>query len=473
MFVEHLQKHNHSIALIDEDQREYSYLELSQIASSIAATLRNEDSLVFNLCLNSVTSIASYFACLDKINFAQLLLSHNINDCILVDLIESYKPTYIFMPSDRSTPQGYTLLKSMGKFDILESLTKYNHSIHTDLCLLLSTSGSTGTPKLVKISRQNLMSNACSINEYLQISSRDRPVTTLPMSYALGLSIINSHLIAGACVVLNNLSVTDRGFFDVLDKLKPTTFGGVPFTFEMLDRVGFTKKNFPYLRYLCQAGGKLKKHTFDSFTSYCLQNDIKFYVMYGQTEATARMSYVPWKFCIEKRSSIGIPIPGGKLSLIAEDKSEVCSDGEIGELVYTGANVSMGYSLGPVDLSEPDQNKGTLYTGDLAKRDSDGFYEIVGRKKRFLKICGTRFQLDHIEEYLYESGVISACTGVDESLIVFITNESSTEFVKNILISNFSLNLRYFSIKIIKEIPRNEYGKVDFAQLLIESGLEG
>jgi acyl-CoA synthetase (AMP-forming)/AMP-acid ligase II len=263
------------------------------------------------------------------------------------------------------------------------SLVKLNfniqYSLHPDLALLLTTSGSTGSPKLVRISYQNLMCNSNSIVEYLKINEKERPITTLPMNYSYGLSIINSHLVAGSTILLTSKSIDEKEFWDFLKNERATSISGVPYTYEMLKRLKFLRMTFPYLNTLTQAGGKLNADLNFEFAKFCEQTNKRFFIMYGQTEATARMSYLPPEYTISKIGSMGIPIPGGQFILTDEKGKELEGDNVVGELVYKGRNVSMGYAITCEDLAKGDENNGILKTGDLAKRDKDNFYYIVGR----------------------------------------------------------------------------------------------
>ena len=260
--------------------------------------------------------------------------------------------------------------------------------VHEKLALLLATSGSTGSPKLVRLSRENVESNARAIREYLKLDETERPITTLPMQYTYGLSILNSHLLAGGCILMTKESCVQEGFWKFFREQKATSLGGVPYTYQILKRLRFFEQEFPWLRSMTQAGGKLPADLVTEVGTWAQARGIRFYVMYGQTEATARMSYLPPEDCLKKPGSIGIPVPGGKFSLLGEDGEPVCGTGVDGELIYEGANVSLGYAKNKEDLMRGDENRGVLHTGDIARRDADGYYYIAGRKKRFIKLYG-------------------------------------------------------------------------------------
>ena len=188
------------------------------------------------------------------------------------------------------------------------------------LSLLVSTSGSTGSSKQVRISHENIKENTKSIVKYLNISEKDTCITTLPMSYVYGLSLINTHIYSGGTLVLNDRSVIEKKFWISLQKNKVNNFAGVPYIYQMLDKINFYKNDLKHIKYLTQAGGKLDTKLNKKILANFCNKKKDFYVMYGATEATARMSFLPPKFSNKKIGSIGIPIPGGEFWIENEKK---------------------------------------------------------------------------------------------------------------------------------------------------------
>ena len=223
--------------------------------------------------------------------------------------------------------------------------------------------------------------------------------------------------------------------------------------------------DIPSLKYITQAGGKLSNELTLEFINICLSKGIEFYVMYGQTEATARISYLPWKYVHSKIGSIGIAIPGGKLWLEDGNKNKINENDIIGELVYEGDNVTMGYSRDCFDLQNTNHLNRILYTGDMAKIDKDGFYFITGRKKRFVKIYGNRVSLDDIEELLKNAGYECICAGYDDNLKIYSTNLNDEKLIINYIAKQTGLNRAAYSFKYIDKIPRNSSGKVQYSAL--------
>ncbi|MGI9576953.1 MAG: AMP-binding protein, partial [Microthrixaceae bacterium] len=270
--------------------------------------------------------------------------------------------------------------------------------LHPDLALLLSTSGTTGSPKLVRLSSENVSSNARAIAQYLDITPDDRALATLPLQYCYGLSVLNSHLMAGAAVVLTEAGVVDPCCWDLAESSGATSFAGVPHTFAMIERRGVDCLP-ETIRTITQAGGRMGPEAVRRWAQLGEERGFDFVVMYGQTEATARMAWLPPELAAERPGAIGVPIPGGQFRL----------DGE--ELVYSGPNVMMGYAHDPADLARGNEIT-ELHTGDLATQATDGLWEITGRAGRFAKPMGLRVDLQRIEEALGDAGVAGACVGI-------------------------------------------------------------
>ena len=324
----------------------------------------------------------------------------------------------------------------------------------------MSTSGSTGSPKLVKLSFQNVISNTKNISKYLKIKKSDIGITSLPFSYVYGLSVINTHLFNGSSLVLTSRSITEKKFWNLIDKYNVNNLAGVPYSYSILER--FFRNIVPKsIEYTTQAGGKMNNQLIENLLKIYSKNKIKLIQMYGAAEATARMSYLNYKFANKKIGSIGKPIPGGKFQIINNNGKILNKHGKKGELVYKGKNVSMGYAKNIKDLSLPDSNNGTLKTGDVAYRDKDGFYYIVGRKNRYVKIFGIRINLSELENILFEKGVDSIMKEAGENKIEIyfkslvncknhinhlskITNINKNVFiVKNLTKKNLNKNYKF------------------------------
>lgn len=466
-FYTDLEQYHERIAIITEDGERLSYQQFLEEGDQLMTDLP-ERKVLFLVCRNCLESVCAYIAALRK-GIVPVMINSGIDASLFQHLYEAYHPSYIFAPQEWKILENLTLqeMDKYRSFVMCQTSWKESYEIHPDLALLLTTSGSTGSPKLVRQSYKNIVSNANSIAEYLEIQPEDCAITTMPMSYTYCLSIINSHLLRGATVIMNDYSIVQKEFWTLMKEEKPTTFGGVPFIYEQLKTLRFARMNLPTLKYLTQAGGKLSKEMAEEFYTICKEKNMKFIVMYGQTEATARMSYLPWEYAKEKAGSIGIAIPGGEFSLIDAEDKEIKEADVTGELVYRGDNVTLGYAESDRDLAKGDERHGILYTGDMAKRDKDGFYYIVGRKKRFLKLFGNRVNLDEVEMILKKQGYSCVCAGVDDKLSIYTTDQDVAihEEMKKYIGLVLGLHVKGFEVKYIEEIPRNDSGKVAYSML--------
>ncbi|WP_230009339.1 AMP-binding protein, partial [Microbacterium sp. Bi128] len=368
----------------------------------------------------------------------------------LESLVAAYDPDGVVQPGN-----GQLLLD--------ERRTGTRHELHPDLALLLSTSGSTGSPKLVRLSHANLQSNAESISEYLNIGPDDRAATTLPMSYCYGLSVINSHLLRGAGLVLTDLSVVDPCFWDLFRGRGATSFAAVPYTFELLERVGFADMDLPGLRYVTQAGGRLGPDSVRNYAELGRSSGWEFFVMYGQTEATARMAYLPPELAAEVPGAVGVPVPGGSFRI------DPVPGLEHGELVYSGANVMLGYAECPADLAAG-RTVAELRTGDLARLHPAGVYEVVGRRSRFVKIVGLRVDLGQVERLLADLGVRAASAGTDDGVVVAVEGDHDAHLLGKVLAQGMGLPRAALEVHAVDHLPRLATGKLDYRGVLALSG---
>ena len=466
-----LEQYNNQVFLMSDSGDSLTYQEAANLADRMVSAIPQQ-SLVFLLCQNSVSCIAAYFGLLRK-KCVPLLLDQNLNDGLLQGLRDRYCPDFVIKCMDEWRIDERCIDVTTFRSDAEKT------ALHPELALLLSTSGSTGDPKLVRLSDKNLQRNAEAIAEYLKIDKTQRAVTSLPMHYTYGLSIIHSYALAGASLLVTDKTMFEEDLWNAVRQYRVTSLSGVPYHWNMLKRLRLTEMDLSDLKVLTQAGGKLSEELQNYFGTWAQETGRSFYIMYGQTEATARMSYLPPEKCLEKPGSIGVPVPGGKFLLQDDAGNEIAGAGIEGELVYQGENVSMGYAFCATDLEKEEENKGVLRTGDLAVRDTDGYYYITGRKTRFLKLYGKRVSLDHLEERLKElyPGWDFACTGTDGVVRVFVSGlnmeESSFQYEESIkkisssLSERFGLHKNKAIVTGLPCIPRNTSGKVIYQELPI------
>lgn len=427
-----------------------TYRELADRVDALALRLGTERRLVALAAANDADSLVAYLAAL--VSGHPLILVPEDKPAALDSIVAAYDPDVI-------------LRSGNGEPVLEERRPGTRHELHPDLALMLSTSGSTGSPKLVRLSHANLQSNAESIAEYLNIGPADRAATTLPMSYCYGLSVINSHLLRGAGLVLTDLSVVDPCFWDLFRSRGATAFAAVPYTFELLERVGFAEMELPSLRYVTQAGGRLAPEKVQSYAGLGRRRGWELFVMYGQTEATARMAYLPPDLAATVPGSIGIPVPGGAFRI------DPVPGLEHGELVYTGPNVMLGYADSPADLAAGRTIK-ELRTGDLARRHPAGVYEVVGRRSRFVKIVGLRVDLGQVERILADLGVQAASAGTDQGLVVAVEGDHDTHLLGKVLAQGIGLPRAALELHAVEHLPRLATGKLDYPAVLALSHTE-
>ena len=456
-----------SIAAFDEGGKTLYFGEFDLLSTKLEQVVESRRVCLI-LTQNSIDCFVGVVS-LMNCGVVPLLVDLNSNKAFIEHLISVYSPEYLYAPSTiTKSVTDYIDIKLQGEYSLCAHNQPFPNVVNPDLALLLSTSGSTGSPKLVRQSRSNLKSNGSSIIECLGIGSADRPITSLPMHYTFGFSVINSHLMTGATVLMSNRSVTEKEFWNFFRENEGTSIAGVPFTYTALKRLGLNKLKLPSLSTLTQAGGKLAKPIIDEFAQFAHENGIKFFVMYGQTEATARMSFVPTEFALKKAGSIGIPIPNGEFFLIDGDDKLIQLANQEGQLGYRGPNVTMGYAENRLDLLKGDERGGVLLTGDVAYRDEDGYYFITGRLSRFVKVFGKRVSLDDIEHLLHSIAGEVACSGVDDNVSVWITDTNSPKIVRKHIADITGIHPSAFTIHVIKTLPRTLAGKVDYQNLLLE-----
>lgn len=466
MFLEVLNLYADRTLFECDDGVSYSYaaaLELSQ-QPAMHETHRQ---LVFCLCANSPDALLGYLS-LMAVKAVPLLLSSNIPTKQLVFLIEKYRPSFVWLPTERINDLSNSqMLLQYHNYALVGLGGLDEGKVHNDLALLVGTSGSTGSPKLVRLSHSNILSNAQAISEYLKLNSDEVPITTLPPSYSFGFSIIHSHFILGCKIALTNKTFFDRGFWEFLKSVGASSLSGVPYHFEILNKLRFEKMELPSLRTLTQAGGRLNPEQIINFSNLSANRGMQFFVMYGQAEASPRMSYLSQEKTVVKPTSIGQAIPGGKFWIEDESGLLIKDDYVSGELLYHGNNVCMGYAESRQDLAKGDEFRGILRTGDLAYRDADGDYYIVGRLRRFLKLFGHKVNLQDIEDGLSSEGFLVACSGRDDQLDVYLCNGNidAAKRIKAVIVSELRLTPSAIRIINVTDLPRNEAGKIKYAEL--------
>lgn len=453
--------------------RWWSYEELASATTRLAKALSfPRKALVFCFCQNNPSSVAWYLAAAEA-GHAVALLSADLAPDFRTRLVSTYKPDFLLaarqMDFDNSLGgrAEYVPLTgvAVGNYG-WQREAEYQHVVDPDLAVLLSTSGSTGSPKFVRLSRKNVESNAQSICEALDITPISRSISSLPFHYSYGLSVLNTYLRMGASLVMTDEALTSLKFWDVFRDMRCSSFAGVPYSYQILQRLDVERFDVPGMNVMTQAGGKLQNDLIAHFHKIMAARNGQFFVMYGQTEATARISVLPPRFLPEKLGSVGLAIPGGSLAVeIAGTLTKEAN--QSGELVYSGPNVMMGYATGPEDISLGDLLDGTLHTGDLGHFDNEGFTYIEGRMKRDAKIFGVRVSLDEVEDLLRVYGP-TAVVSAKEKLLIFCEYGDAEEFgrIRQELATKLMLHHSAFHLVRLEQIPRTASGKIDYPQLV-------
>jgi len=441
-----LERFGDACALIEENGREISYRELVGMCRDVQRQAPAARQLILLEARNDASSIVAYLACLEAGHCVILVGEDGGNGHRRI--VDAFRPNLLFRD---------------GRFSSLTD--EAPPELHPELSLLLPTSGSTGSPKLVRLSRANLDANAASIVEYLRIGPDDRAISSLPIHYSFGLSVLNSHLRAGASLVLTDLSVTNPAFWTLFRDHRVTSFAGVPYSYELLERIGFRDDPPPTLRTMTQAGGRLAPDLVKAYAQFGQSVGMRFYTMYGQTEAAPRMAYLPPEMAADNPDCVGVAIPGGSFHLIDDSGVEITRPDTAGELVYRGPNVMLGYAFVREDLAKG-RECAELRTGDLALRTRRDLYKIVGRASRFVKIAGLRIGLDDVEAMVSELGYEGRVAGSDGLVVLCLVGDADAAAARDYVARRCGLPAAAVFAFTRPETPRLASGKVDYALIL-------
>ena len=444
MFWENFERYKERPALYIRN-RYVTYKELNRFCELFSDRLPDEKKLVLIDADNSLESIAALYGAL-KTGHGVLLCEQG-NSVLKQNLCERFKPELVYE-------------KNGSSWELHQKKQYHSPALHEDLALLLTTSGSTGDPKCVRLSKTNILTNTDAISSYLSISETDRSLLLLPIFYCFGLSVLNTHLSKGACVHIQGPSADDAAFVRYLAEKQITNFSGVPHTFELLERKGFLKTHLPELKYIAQAGGKLRKNLVIAYDAWARSNEAEFYVMYGQAEAAPRIAYVPPSMLADNPDCIGVPVRGGQLSIIDTEGREITEAGREGELVYRGPNVMMGYAENASDLCKGKEIH-VLRTGDLGILTETHLFKVTGRKKRICKIYGKRYNLDQIEQVLRTIDSSAVCLSNDTTLFIASENKELEKLV-SLASSKFTISRLNISTLHYEKIPVFASGKTDY-----------
>ncbi|MEU6207638.1 AMP-binding protein [Micromonospora musae] len=428
--------------------------------------------VVFARSDTSVAAVLRYLGAV-RADRPVALLDPALDPAVLADFIRRFEPAVVVGlagggagadPGER--PKQYRQVDdpTLGPVWVRERAT--DEEPHPDLAVLLATSGSTGDPKFVRLSRSAVSSNAAAIAEALAIGPDEIAPTSLPLYYSFGMSVLNSHLAAGATVLVVDGGVLAREFWQAVQTYGATSLAGVPYNYEMLHRIRWSPAKYPSIRTLTQAGGKLRDEMILAFHEKISAVGGRFHVMWGCTEAGPRMSTLPADALPARVGSVGPALAGGSFTVLDSDGAETGEPGVVGELVYRGPNVMMGYAESSADLGRGDDQAGVLRTGDLGHLDDDGFVWLRGRLKRFGKIFGIRVNLHDIEEMVRDQGPVVAVSGPDK-VVVFVEgiDEDAARAITGRLAERLKLHRSGFDVRTVERLPQLPNGKIDYRSL--------
>lgn len=491
------------IAFIHEDIRA-SYAEINSKANLLARFLIDRgidkgDRVVFVLA-NSLEYVVSYYGTL-KVGAVAVPMNRDIKPDGLLPILNELEPKAVILSSrferllkavDLADTKIENLIIKNPKLDWNDAQSKifdwdnivFDQAMpdldgqieKSDLASIIYTSGSTGTPKGVMLSHENIVSNTQSICSYLQLTVEDIQMVVLPFSYVMGKSLLNTHFAAGGAVVVNNKFAYPAAVLQQMVDEGVTGFSGVPSTYAYLLHRSPLKKyryKFKSLRYCSQAGGHMTRQTKKELRQ-ALPDHTDIFIMYGATEASARLTYLEPENFDKKKGSIGKPIPGVRMRVLNSNGMEVLP-GEQGELVASGPNIMQGYWK-DAETTQKVLTQNGYHTGDLGYQDEDGYFFVNGRKDNLLKVGGHRVNPQEIEDALMSSGLFleAAVLGLPDallgsklvSLITPLNSDCTEKQILKYCAERLPKHKIPAEIRMVKALPKNDSGKVDRGKCL-------
>ena len=455
-----------NIALSDGSQK-ITYKKLILICNEINQKIK-KNSLLLIFAGNNIGSIISYIFS-QRYGFPSILINEEYEKKEIVNLIKIYKPEYIFSEKkhfQKFKKNSFYQYFNFLNFNLYKTKIKSSTKVHKNISLLLPTSGTMGTSKIVKLSKENLKFNTDSIINYLKINQKNKTITNLPISYSFMLSVINTHLESGAFIYVTHNSIIQKKFWEDFNLYEIDSFNGVPYSYEILLKLKLEKVfRGQKIRYFTQAGGGLEKEKLRKILKFSKRNKIKFYSMYGQTEASPRISYLNPKYSLKKIGSIGKPIKNTQMWLENENNTKITEPYKKGEIIFKGKNIFVGYAKNIKDLQHSESIK-VLKTGDIGFFDKQKFFYITGRKNRICKIFGTRIDLNELELKLKKIKFDVCCVSKDNNIFAAYTKNYNNKKLQK-LISNFTRqSTNNIFCERFKSLPRNKSNKIDFSKII-------
>lgn len=445
-------------ALLDPDTGTIAYRELPARADGWTRTLAaGRKSLVVCFAGRNSDTVLCWLAVL-RLGHAVAMLDAGAAPAARDRFLAAYEPDFVAWCPDDGTrppalPAGYRPHAEVGRATVWRRTGEEGTEPHADLALVLSTSGSTGNPKAVRLSYRNVAANSASVAESLDVTAADRAATSLPLHFGYGLSVVTSHLIAGASAATIAARPTGRGFWRRFAEARCTSFPGVAPTFAMLWPMVAMLDRVPMLRTMTSSGSRLRDDLVLRWAEHLDRRGGRLFMMYGQTESTSRMTCLPPSCLPERVGSVGRPIPGGRVSIVD------------GEIVYTGPNVMLGYAEDRADLAAGDVTGGVLHTGDLGRLDGE-FLHLTGRLKRIAKMLGLRVSLDDVERLFEDAGAVAAVDGGDRGVLVYTDGPiDAVQKARHSVATELGVPAALLTVRAVHALPRTPNGKLDYRAL--------
>lgn len=458
----HDRAHSDRVALVGDADHRLTYRDLWRTVNESRHLFDCPDkALVAIFRDRDLDSATAYLTCLAQGHACGFF--GEVPEPVQTAVVETYQPEFVVAGRlDRDDYRQAGFLP--GGAAVHRRRRASDGAIFGGLALLLATSGSTDSPKVVRISQANLEANAASIMTALGIDAAERAITSLPLSHCYGLSVLNSHLVAGASVAVCADRVLSTRFWRSVAGNAVTSFAGVPAVYELLRARRFDPARYPSLTTLTQAGGRLSADHIGYYADLMERRGGFFWVMYGQTEATARITCLPPAEWRSRPGSVGRVIPGGRVR-VEDPHGMPLPDGQPGSIVYHGPNVMLGYAQSRADLAQGDLLGGRLVTGDLGYL-LDGYLYLTGRTKRIVKILGYRVELDQVETAFATAGPARAVQGDAENIVVFVEDlHDRHEGIRRQLCGQLGLPPGVLTVRPVQAIPLTRTGKADYGAL--------
>ena len=438
-------------ALCDDNHSAWlSYRELrNQIAATGIIFRTDRKNLVMCLLPRSIDAVITYLAVAAS-GHAIMMVDPSHPD--RQGLVDRYKPDWIVMANEYSFDDYRLTDQSIGLIKVMKAINSSPAPIHNDLFLILLTSGSTGDSKGVRLSYMNITHNTLAIIDSLNLDASMRGCVHLPLAYSFGLSLLHMHLSVGGSCFLTEHGIMERPFWEKNTLHAITHFAGIPYHYHMLLRLDPEQLSIQRIKTFLQAGGKLSRDILEKMTSWIEKNHGRFFIMYGQTEASPRMACLDVIRHRDKLSTVGQPLKGGDFTIVDD------------EIIYRGKNVAMGYASGRKDLALEDVNGGCLRTGDTGFIDNDGYLTITGRRQRFAKLFGQRIALDHLEQITAPVAEAYFTEGTDR-ILIFTGTPNKTSEILELLHNRTGLPATWFDVRFQANLPRTANGKIDYRKL--------